>query len=92
MIKETDRGVEVEIYVQPNSSKSELAGVFDQRIKIKLKSPPVENAANEEVIEFFKKLLGVSKSQIQLISGEKSRRKKVLISGMTQKEFESKIR
>lgn len=91
MIKDTQRGIEVDIYVQPNSSKSELAGIFDQRLKLKLHSPPVDNAANEEVIEFFKKKLGVSKSQVHLISGEKNRRKRILIESMTAAEFSKKL-
>ncbi len=71
------------VYIQPGSRKSEICGVHDGNIKIKIQSPPVDGKANEALIAFLSKLLGVSKSSISVISGEKSRVKKIRIKNIT---------
>ncbi len=77
---ETEKGLLLEIYVQPRSSKSCLAGIFDGRLKIRVKSPPVDNAANKECLRLLAKKLGLPKSRLTIASGHTGRRKKVLIS------------
>lgn len=69
------------IYVQPGASKNEVKGFFGDpaRLKVKIKAPPVEGAANAEVIKFFSDLLGISKSKIEILRGETSRKKDLLI-------------
>ena len=63
------------LYVQPGASKTAIRGVFQDRLKLSVQSPPVEGAANEAVILFLSKMLGISKSKIHLLSGETSRQK-----------------
>ena len=53
----------------------------DNALKIRLTSPPVDGAANKLCREFLAKLFGVSKSAIEILSGETSRHKRVKISG-----------
>jgi uncharacterized protein (TIGR00251 family) len=67
-------------YVQPRASKSEFAGTFRERLKIRIGSPPVEGEANRECIDFLAKILGVSKSEIKLYKGGQSREKTFVIS------------
>lgn len=67
------------IYVQPASSKAEVVGMHGDRLKIKVTSPPEDNRANQEVLELIRNLLGIRKSEIELIRGEKSRQKDLLI-------------
>ncbi len=76
---ETEKGLLLEVYVQPRSSKSGLAGIFDGRLKIRLKSPPVDDAANKECLRFLAKQLGLPKSRLILVSGKTRRRKRILI-------------
>ncbi len=83
-IKSNDVSIDVRIFVQPRSSKNEIVGVHDDAIKIKITSPPVDGAANSLLIKFLSKKLGVSKSSISLISGDKSRSKVVNIEGLTK--------
>jgi len=52
-------------------------------LKIKLKAPPVEGAANKELIKFLSKLLKVSKSDIVIKKGETSKNKEIEISNQT---------
>jgi len=67
------------LYIQPGAKKTEVSGEHDGKIKIRVCAPPVEGAANEALIKFLSKKLGVSKSGVKLISGEKSRHKVVQI-------------
>lgn len=76
-------GIKISVKVQPNASKCEIAGVIDNALKIKLDVPPVEGKANEKCIKFLSKLLGVPKTSISIVSGEKSRTKVLLIKGDT---------
>jgi uncharacterized protein (TIGR00251 family) len=78
VIKKSD-GVILKIYVQPKSSKNEIAGIHDNAVKIRLTAPPVDNAANEMCIKFLAKTLGIPKSSMDIISGHSSRHKQIFI-------------
>jgi len=68
------------IHVQPNAKKTEAAGYYDENIlKIRISSPPVDGAANKEVIKFISKKLKISKSYVKILSGEKGRDKTIEI-------------
>ena len=73
-----NNSVVLNVYVVPRSSKSEVIGIYNDCLKIKLKSPPVDNAANEELIRFLAKKLNIPKSNIKIIRG--LRQKKKIIS------------
>ncbi len=79
MIKKTSEGVIISLYIQPNASKTEIIGEHNGSLKLKIKAPPVDGKANEEVLRFLSKALQVSKSQLELLKGDKSREKKVLV-------------
>jgi hypothetical protein len=68
------------VYVQPRASSSGFSGVFRDRLKIRIGSPPVEGEANRECVSFLAKALGVSKSEIKLLKGGQSREKTFVIS------------
>lgn len=91
-IKELSEGLLISVYVQPRSSKTEIIGILQNSLKIKLTSPPVEGAANSLLIKFISKKLGIAKSKIILKSGEKSRQKKLIIKGMSEKVFLKKLK
>lgn len=78
-IYEHPQGVAFKIFVQPRSSKNIIAGLHDDALKIKLTAPPVDNAANKMCIKFLAKRLGVSNSRIEIITGQTSRTKQVLL-------------
>lgn len=83
--------VELSVYVQPRSSKNAISGLFDDKIKVKLTSPPVEGAANELLIKFLSKKLSIAKSNISLLSGEKSRSKVLLVKGITESQVRKSL-
>jgi uncharacterized protein len=69
----------IKIYVKPNSCKNSVEGLYNDRIKIKVCSPPQEGKANRELIGFISKETGVSKKNIRIVSGERSNLKEIEI-------------
>ena len=69
----------LDCHLQPKASKDEFAGLHGERLKIRLGAPPVEGKANAHLLAFLGKAFGVAKSQVQLISGELNRQKRVRI-------------
>jgi len=71
----------LKIKVIPRANKNEIVGkMADGTLKIKLKAPPVDGKANEELVKFLSKELGVSKSEICIVGGQKTRTKLVQIT------------
>ena len=69
------------LHVQPRASKNEICGIQGDSLKVRLTSPPVDGAANKLCREFIADLFGISKSSVEIISGETSRLKRVRIIG-----------
>lgn len=84
-------GALIMLRVQPGSPKNETQGIHNNRLKVRLTSPPVEGRANDCLIGFLSKLLGIKKSALALIAGHKSRDKTVKISGASVGEVEKAI-
>jgi uncharacterized protein (TIGR00251 family) len=91
IIKETKNGVILRIHVVPKSAKSEISGIQDDALKLKITSPPVEGQANEACIKFLSDILGVRKTHVKIVSGHKSRKKTIAIEGIGKKEIEDII-
>ncbi len=83
-IREVPGGVIFKVTVQPRSSRSEIAGLQDDAVKIKLTAPPVEGAANKMCVELLAKSLKVRKSDVEIIRGQGSRTKKVLVRSVSR--------
>jgi len=81
-MKQTLKGIELAIKVTPKANRSEIVGWENDELKVRLAAVPEKGEANQELIRFLAKTLGVAKSQIDLISGDTSRHKRVLISGI----------
>lgn len=69
----------LDVRVQPKASRDELAGVLDNRLKIRLTAPPVDGKANHALVKFVARLCGVSRKQVTLLAGETSRNKRLRI-------------
>jgi len=76
----------LDVYVQPRASKNRVAGMHGSAVKICVTAPPVENKANEAVIDLIADLLGVPKSSVSIKSGKQGRSKKLLISNLSLRE------
>jgi uncharacterized protein (TIGR00251 family) len=88
-IRETAEGLEVPLHVQPRARRSELGGVHNGALKLKVSAPPVDDAANRAVVEFFSEMMGIPRSRIQIIAGLKSRDKVLRIAGASLRNLQS---
>ncbi|MCD6459909.1 YggU family protein [bacterium] len=79
-IKKSKDGVLVDIKVLPKSSRNEIAGVVDGKLKVKLTAPPVNGKANKALITFLSKKLNLSKRDIVIVKGQTSANKQLSIS------------
>lgn len=82
MWKITKDGILIPIKVTPKASKNAIVGWENGELKIRIAAIPAKGNANQELIAFLAKELQTNKSNIQLISGESSRHKRVLISNI----------
>jgi len=84
-IQENSRGIKFKVFIQPRSSKNMITGLHGDALKIKLKAPPVDGAANKMCIQYLAKCLKVPKSALEIISGHTSRSKLILLQVTDQK-------
>lgn len=80
-IRSTAEGLTFWVLVQPRASKKAIAGQHQDALKIKLTAPPVEGAANRQCIEVLAKALDRPKSTLDIVGGQTSRRKQILVRG-----------
>jgi hypothetical protein len=73
----------IRVYVQPRASKTAVAGMHGDSVRIRLAAPPVDNAANEALIEFIADKLDLGKRCVRVAAGATSRRKLIEIDGVT---------
>jgi uncharacterized protein (TIGR00251 family) len=85
-------GVILRLHIQPGAKKTEIAGLHGEALKIRLAAPPVDGKANASLIEFLARQLGVSKSAVELVSGETSRAKRVRIDGISADAARARLR
>lgn len=88
MISASPDGTIVDVRVIPRAAKSEIAGTRSDTILVRLNAPPVDGAANTELVRLLADVLGVPKRNIRIVSGERSRGKRVRISGRTVADVE----
>lgn len=65
--------------VQPGAPRTATAGDFDGCLKLKVHAPPIEGRANEAIIDWAARQLGLPRSALALVAGERSRRKRLRI-------------
>jgi len=77
----------IRIRVQPRAKRNSLAGRLEDEWKLQIMAPAHEGKANQACIEFFARGLGIARSRVKLISGEKSRHKVLALDGVSEAEF-----
>jgi uncharacterized protein len=86
-IQERAGRVVVAVRVQPRASKDEVVGEMGGALKVRLRAPAVEDRANEALVEYLARLLKTPKSAVRLLSGERSRTKRIEIRGVTRQQI-----
>jgi uncharacterized protein len=84
-------GVRIAVRVVPRAARAGIAGTRDGDLLVRLNAPPVEGAANAELIDVIANALGVPKRLVSIVAGEQSRRKIVHVSGLSVDEVQSKL-
>lgn len=79
-VKESAEGAIISVNVQPRASRAEICGIQGDELKIRLTSPPVDDAANTQCTELIAKKLKIAKGSVEIIHGHKSRHKTVRVS------------
>lgn len=91
MIRSTRDGVELDVRVIPRARKTEVAGLRDDAILIRLAAAPVEGAANDALIDCLSGWLAVPRHAVQILAGGRSRRKRVAVSGVTADHIRARL-
>ena len=84
-------GCFLRVLLSPRARASALVGLQGDDLKIKIAAPPVDGAANQALIKFLAKLLGLSPGDLSLTAGQTGRRKIVRIDGLSEDELWSRI-
>ena len=92
MITPTSDGVVINVRVTPRASRSGLAGVRDGALLLRLHAPPVEGAANAELVDLLATLLGVPRRAITIVTGGRNRLKRVRIEGVSIKFVNARLK
>lgn len=88
-IQERNGAVVFSVRVQPRASKDEIAGEIGGALKVRLQAPAVEGRANEALIELLAQLLKTPKSAVRILSGDRSRTKRIEIGGVTGRQIQA---
>lgn len=81
IVEATDTGVRLRLYVQPRASRTEVVGRHGDALKVRLAAPPVDGAANEELVRWLARELGVPRSAVSVVAGAAGRTKMVAVQG-----------
>jgi len=84
--QEREGAVIFSVRVQPRASKDEIAGELGGALKVRLQAPALEDRANEALVEFLAQLLKRPRAAVRILSGDRSRTKRVEINGVTRQQ------
>ncbi|MBN1849841.1 MAG: YggU family protein [Deltaproteobacteria bacterium] len=87
-----DTQTDIQVRLLPRSSRNQIVSKECDIYKIKVTSPPVDGKANAALIELLAKKLGKPRRDVEIVSGESSRLKRIRIHGLSLKEVEEKIK
>jgi uncharacterized protein (TIGR00251 family) len=90
-ISERDGSVVFAVRVTPRASRDAIEGEYQGALKVRLTAPPVEDRANDALRRFLATRLNVPVSAVRIVSGEKSRNKRVAVAGVTRAQVISLV-
>ena len=95
MLRATASGVTLAVRAQPGAKKTAITGVYGEgpaaQLKIAVHAPPLEGRANQALIAFLAETFAVPKNAVELVSGELSRSKVIMLRGVTLTQAETKL-
>lgn len=81
----------IDVRVIPRARRTESSGERDGAFVIRLAAPPVDGAANDALVEFLADALNVPRRAVRIVSGERGRRKRVEIDGLTAADVRARL-
>lgn len=87
MLRETRDGIVITLKISPNASKNEIIK-SEEGLKVKITAQPIDGKANKALIEYLSKQLKIPKSSIEILKGETSKEKTVLIKPRTPEDID----
>jgi uncharacterized protein (TIGR00251 family) len=95
MLRTVAAGVTLAVRVQPGAKKTAIVGIYGEgagaQLKIAVQAAPIEGRANAAVIAFLAEIFDLAKSSVELVSGELSRSKVLLLRGVSLANAEEKL-
>jgi uncharacterized protein (TIGR00251 family) len=91
MIHATARGVDLLVRVIPRAGRSGVAGTRGDALLVRLQAPPVDGAANAELVAVLAEALHVPKRAVSITSGERGRQKRVAIEGVDEATVRARL-
>lgn len=79
------------VHVQPRAKRSEVAGRHGDALKVRLAAPPVDGAANEELVRLLAEALGLPRRSVRIVAGITGRDKVVEVDGLAPGEAERRL-
>lgn len=84
-------GVQLQLHVQPGASRTGIAGLHGDALKIRVAAPPADGRANRELLGYLADLFGVARARVAVVKGESGRRKTVIVQGIALDEARSRL-
>jgi len=88
--KEKD-SLSLALHIQPKASKNRIVGLHGEKLKLSVTAPPADGKANKAVVKFLADFFAIPKKKIAIKSGLQSRKKRVLLFGISLAEAREKI-
>ena len=92
MIRDTPSGVELDVRVIPRARKTSLDGVRDDALLMRVAAAPLDGAANDTIIEYFANVLRLPRRAVRVVSGQRARKKRIAIEGLSADRVRELIR
>lgn len=90
-LEETSEGIRLRVKAVPRASRSEVVGIHGDALRIRLAAPPVDGAANDELVRFLADVLAVPRAEIRVVSGQTSRLKTLLVRGTSLQQVRTSL-
>lgn len=91
-LREDAGGVLLKVAARPGASRSAVQGVVGDALKVAVQAPPEKGKANDELVRFLAKALGLRRPQVTLVKGETSRDKVVRVDGVSPDDLRARLR
>lgn len=83
IVQDSKNGAVLTVHAQPKASRTECVGIYGDALKIRVAAPPIDGAANEELIRFIASRCAIPRASVLIQSGTEGRHKRLCLKGVT---------